>query len=168
MSDYKIVLLEKEHARDKFDCGISVLNDFLQKYALQNQKKRLVRTYICLKNDVDIIGYYALAFGSVYQSDVPPFISRGMGKYQIPVMVIGRLAVSLDSQGVGIGKALLKDAVMRTMNASDIAGLRAIIVHAKDKSSQDFYLKYGFIPSPADDFTLFWPLEFDTTTPIIE
>lgn len=160
MTDYKIVLLHSDHLRDEFDCGVCVLNDFFKKYALQNQKKRLVRTYICLKNDTDIVGFYSLAFGAVYQSDAPPLIVRGMGKYQIPVMVLGRLAVSLKAQGMGVGKALLKDAVMRTMNAADIAGLRAIIVHAKDKLSQEFYLKYGFIPAPNNPLTLFFPLEF--------
>jgi GNAT superfamily N-acetyltransferase len=160
MTNYKIVLLNKDHLRDDFDCGVSVLNDFFKKYALQNQKKRLVRTYVCLKNDTDIVGFYSLAFGSVYQSDVPPFIARGIRKYQIPLMVLGRLAISIDMQGIGIGKALLKDAMLRSVNAADIAGLRAIVVHAKDKTSQNFYLKYGFLPAPNNPLTLFYPLEF--------
>ncbi|MEM6604071.1 MAG: GNAT family N-acetyltransferase [Pseudomonadota bacterium] len=162
MSQYKVVLLEKDHPREMFDCGVPVLNDFLKKYALQNQRKRLARTYVCLKDETEIVGFYSLSFGSVYQSDVPPFMNRGMGKYQIPVMIIGRLAVSLNAQGIGIGKALLKDAVMRTMNAADIAGLRAILVHAKDQPSREFYLKYGFISSQSNPLTLFWPLEFNS------
>lgn len=158
MPDYQIVPLEKDHPRDFFECGVPVLNDFLKKYALQNQKKRLVRTYICLQDTLEIVGFYSLAFGSVYQEEVPPFMAKGVGKYQIPVMILGRLAVSQTAQGLGIGKSLLKDAMLRTMNAGTIAGLRAIVVHAKDETSRNFYLKYGFMGTPDNPFTLFYPL----------
>jgi GNAT superfamily N-acetyltransferase len=86
-------------------------------------------------------------------------MTRGIGKYQIPVMIIGRLAIDKSEQRKGLGKALLKDAIIRTKAAEEIAGLRAIIVHAKDKEAQDFYMKYGFIPALDDLLTLFFPIE---------
>lgn len=158
---YSVEPLSSAHKKDSFDCGVDDLNRFIKQFASQNQKKKLTRTYVCLKDSKTIVGYYSLAFGSVHQDGAPEFMTRGIGKYQIPVMIIGRLAIDKSEQGKGLGKAMLKDAILRTKAAEEIAGLRAIIVHAKDSSAQEFYTKYGFIPSLNDPLTLFFPIEFD-------
>ena len=148
------VVLEKKHDRKLFDCGSIELNDFLKKYARQNQQKGLARTYVATRGNV-IIAYYSLAFGSVSPEESPPRITKGLGRYSVPIILLARLAVDKSEQGSGLGKAMLKDALLRTLQAADIAGLRAMLVHAKDDSAKSFYQKYGFEPSPTNEFHLF-------------
>src|SRR5205085_5565413 len=106
-----------------------------------------------------IVGYYSLAYGSVAQANAPPAVTKGVDRYPIPVVTLARLAVDLHERGKGLGDALLKDAILRTLQAADIAGLKAIFVQAKDADAQRFYSKHGFIPSPGDPLHLFFPLD---------
>src|SRR5271165_6255169 len=117
MSEYSpVALLKSGHDRSQFDCGVEPLNIYLRQYALQNQKKGMVRNYVtCRENR--IVAYYSLAFGSVAQTAAPPAIIKGIGRYPVPVMVLARLAVDLREKGQGLGKALLKNAVLRTLQA---------------------------------------------------
>ena len=108
-----------------------------------------------------ILGYYSLAFGETRSESAPPFLTKGMGKYPVPSMILARLAVDGSQQGKGIGMALLKNAVMRTKQAAEIAGLKAIVVHAKDAKAQAFYAKCGFMTSLGDPLTMFFPVEFE-------
>jgi GNAT superfamily N-acetyltransferase len=159
MAEYTpVALLESGHQRGEFDCGIEPLNVYLKQYALQNQKKGIVRNYVSCR-DMRVVGYYSLAYGSVAQSDAPPALTKGIGKYPIPLMILARLAVDLREKGQGLGKALLKNAVLRTLQAADIAGLKAIVAHAKNSEAKQFYEKHGFIPSPRDPLHLFFPLD---------
>jgi GNAT superfamily N-acetyltransferase len=152
--------LSNRHDRTGFDCGVEDLNRFLRQYGLQNQKKHFVRTYVCC-TAIEIVGYYSLAFGAVNQEKAPESVTRGMGKYQVPAIILGRLAIDKKYQRKGFGAALLKDAILRAKQAEQIGGLRVIVVHAKDANAQAFYLQYGFIPSKGDPLTLFFPIEFD-------
>lgn len=162
MNNFIVAPLSKNYNREKFDCGVDDLNRFIKQYALQNQKKHFVRTYVCSKaNDEDIIGYYSLSFGSVNQEDAPEALTRGVGKYQVPAIILGRLAIDKSYQGKGFGKALLKDAILRAKQAEQIGGLRVMVVHAKDLDAQNFYTKYGFISSLGDPLTMFFPIEND-------
>lgn len=147
--------LDKRQDRDSFDCGVEPLNDYLKKYALQNQKKDAARTYVLADEKNQIIGYYTLVFGSVSIEETTPEISAGLGKYPIPVILLARLAIDKNQKGKGLGKALMKDALLRAIQASEIAGLRAFLVHAKDESAKTFYEKLGFEPSPHNEFHLF-------------
>ncbi len=159
MSDYgRVVLLQTGHDRSKFDCGVPALDAYIKQYAWQNQRKGIVRNYVTCKG-TQVVGYYSLAYGSVTQSQAPPSLGKGIGKYPIPVMILARLAVDGTERGKGLGNALLKDAVLRTLQAADIAGLKAIFVQAKDQNSQQFYTKHGFIPAPDDPLHLFFPLD---------
>lgn len=160
MTNYAVEPLASKLDRNRFDCGVEDLNRFIRQYALQNQKKHFVRTYVCC-NGAEIIGYYSLAFGSVNQENAPEAITRGMGRYQVPAIILGRLAIDKHHQGKGFGMALLKDAVLRAKQAEQIGGLRVIVVHAKDAVAQAFYLKYGFMSAPDEPLTLFFPIEFD-------
>jgi GNAT superfamily N-acetyltransferase len=147
-------LLTKEHERNSFDCGVPALNDYLKKYALQNQKKHAARTYVATRVN-RIVGYYSLAYGSVSLEEAPQSVKSGLPRHPIPVILLARLAVDSTEQGSGLGTALLKDALLRTIQAAEIAGLRAMLVHAKDDSAKRFYEKYGFEPSPIDAYHLF-------------
>jgi GNAT superfamily N-acetyltransferase len=147
-------LLTKDHDRHFFDCGVAALNDYLKQYALQNQKKHAARTYVATRGN-RIVGYYSLAYGSVSLEEAPPSVKSGLAKHPIPVILLARLAIDSTEQGRGLGAALLKDALLRTIQAAEIAGLRAMVVHAKDDSAKRFYKKFGFEASPIDTFHLF-------------
>lgn len=148
------VLLIKDHDRSSFDCGVPALNDYLKKYALQNQKKNSARTYVATRAN-RIVAYYTLAYGSVSLEEAPQSVKSGLPRHPIPVILLARLAVDSNEQGGGLGAALLKDALLRTIQAAEIAGLRAMLVHAKDDSAKRFYQKFGFEPSPIDTYHLF-------------
>lgn len=148
------MVLTKAHDRSLFDCGVPALNDYLKQYALQNQKKHAARTYVATRGR-RVIGYYSLAYGSVSVDEAPESVKAGLPKYPIPVILLARLAVDLTERGQGLGAALLRDALLRTLRAAEIAGLRAMIVHAKDDAAKLFYEKYGFEPSPIDAHHLF-------------
>ena len=148
------VLLARAHDRNVFDCGVPALNEYLKQYALQNQKKHAARTYVATRGK-RIFGYYTLACGSVAPDEAPPSVRAGLAKHPIPVILLARLAVDVTERGRGLGAWLLKDALLRTLQATEIAGLRAMIVHAKDDTAKRFYEKYGFEPSPIDAYHLF-------------
>lgn len=145
--------LKPSHNLISFDCGKAVLNDWLRKKAWQNEQFGASRTYvICSENQ--IVGYYSLANGSVTRTIAPSNIRRKMPE-PIPVMVLGKLAVDINHQGKGIGFGLVKDAVLRTLQACQIAGIRAILVHALDEKAKQFYQdRCGFRVSPINPLTL--------------
>lgn len=139
---------------ESFDCGQSALNQFLQRFALVNQKSNSAQTYVsCCSNAV--VGFYSLAVGSVEPATAASRVIKGIAQHPVPVMILARLAVDLQHQGVGLGKALLKDALLRTVHAAEIAGIRALLVHAKDESARQWYLNWEFEPSASDPFHLF-------------
>lgn len=147
--------LDKLQDRSSFDCEVEPLNAYLKKYALQNQKKDAARTYVLTTEENQVIGYYTLVFGSVSVEETSPEISAGLGKYPIPIILLARLAIDKTQKGKGLGKFLMKDALLRATRASEIAGLRAFLIHAKDESAKTFYEKLGFQPSPHNEFHLF-------------
>jgi GNAT superfamily N-acetyltransferase len=146
--------LSKNHDLSSFDCGVESLNDYLRKYAYLNHQNRSARTYVAARGEC-VVGYYALAAGSVRCEETPPRVAHGLGQYPVPVILLARLAVDLAEQGKGLGKALLKDAILRAAQASDIVGIRAILTHAKDEKAKAFYSKFGFEPSPVHELHLY-------------
>jgi len=145
--------LHKSHDLTAFDCGAPSLNEFLRKYALQNHQNRSARTYVTAREN-RIVGYYTLAAGSVSRDDVAARVAKGLGKYPVPIILLARLAVDRSEQGKGLGAALLKNALLRAVQAADIVGCRAVLVHAKDQVAQAFYRKFDFEPSPVDELHL--------------
>jgi GNAT superfamily N-acetyltransferase len=144
--------LSESHDIWQFLCGEPELDDWLKRRALPNEESGASRTYVvCVGRQV--VGYYALAAGAAAHMDAPGRVRRNMPN-PIPVMVIGRLAIDLNLQGRGIGTALLKDAVLRTVQAAEIAGIRAILVHAISESAKRFCEKMGFVASPTNPMTL--------------
>jgi GNAT superfamily N-acetyltransferase len=146
--------LRRDHDVELFDCGKEPLNRFLIRYALQNQQMGASQTYLALQNGV-VTGYYTLVFGHVAFTDTPERLRKGVAQHPIPLMVLARLAVSRDAVGRGIGAGLLKDAMLRTLQAAEIAGLRALAVHAKDEEARSFYEHFDFVASPTDPMHLF-------------
>lgn len=146
--------LDASDGADDFDCGQSALNQFLQRYALVNQKDSSALTYVCCRNSA-VVGFYSLAVGCVDPEIAPPRVTKGLARHSVPVMILARLAVDLAHQRQGLGRALLKDALLRTAQAAEIAGIRALLVHAKDEAARQWYESWEFAPSPTDPFHLF-------------
>jgi GNAT superfamily N-acetyltransferase len=154
VSHYRIERIQASHAVDGFDCDDAALNRFLIRFALANQRARASRTYGALAGDV-VVGLHTLVVGEVSPEQAPERIRKGLARHPIPLMVLARLAVAVEHQGQGLGAALLKDAISRTLAAAEIAGIRALAVHAKDERAQSFYAHFGFRPSPTDPLHLF-------------
>lgn len=150
----RIEKLERSHYVDAFDCGREALNRFLIRYALQNQQAEASQTYVAVAEQ-EIVAYYTLVVGQVAYEDAPERLIKGLARHPVPIMLLARLAVSISWQGKGLGAGLLKDAMVRTLQAADIAGIRAFAVHAKDDEARAFYKHFDFVPSPGDPFHLF-------------
>jgi GNAT superfamily N-acetyltransferase len=144
--------LSAGHDLSGFDSGEPVLDDWLRRRAAQNEAAGASRTYIVCAGE-KVAGYYSLAVGAAAHADSPGRIKRNMPD-PIPVMVLGRLAVDKSFQGQGVGAGLLRDAVLRTVQAAEIAGIRALLVHAISERAKRFYEAYGFISSPVDPMTV--------------
>ena len=146
--------LRADHELTAFDCGKEELNRFLQRFALANQQANSTQTYVACRDKV-VVGYYSLAVGAVAHAAATERVRKAMPRYPISVMILARLAVDARQAGQGLGKALLKDALLRTAQAADIAGIRALLVHAKDNDAKAFYEHFNFEPSPTDPYHLF-------------
>ena len=149
----RIEKLQPRHAVDGFDGSNQDLNRFLQQYAFPNQSSGASTTYVGLA-DQTVIGYYSLAVGSVEYEQAPERVTKGLAHHPIPVMLLARLAVDQQWQKKGVGAGLLKDAMLRTLQAADIVGIRALLVHAKDTQATRFYQHFDFISSPSDPLHL--------------
>lgn len=147
--------LDASHEVDAFDCGKEPLDRFLQRHALVNQKAGSAQTYVVCRGEQRVAGYYSLAVGAVEHADAPGRVGKGLARHPIPVMLLARLAIDRAEQGKGLGKALLKDALLRTAQAAEIAGIRALLVHAKDDEARAWYEQFDFEPSPTDPYHLF-------------
>ena len=144
--------LSAAHDLSCFECGEPELDDWLRRRALSNEEQGASRSYVvCVGRRV--VGYYALAAGAADHASAPGRVRRNMPN-PVPVMVIGRLAIDQRYQKRGIGLALLRDAILRTVQAAEIAGIRAILVHAISENAKRFYERTGFIASPVDPMTL--------------
>jgi GNAT superfamily N-acetyltransferase len=146
--------LSTDDLTDSFDCGQDDLNRFPKRFALANQAANSAQTYVTCRAR-RVVGYYSLAVGSAQREDSPSRAVKGIARHPVPVMVLARLAVDRSEQRSGIGKALLKDALLRTAQAADIAGIRALVVHAKDEDARRWYEQFDFEASPTDPLHLF-------------
>jgi GNAT superfamily N-acetyltransferase len=145
--------LRLEHLLDDFDCGKEELTRFLKRQAWASQQSHSAQTYVLAK-DLRVLGYYSLAAGSVTHDDATERVKKGQARHPISVILLARLALDVSAQGKGLGAALLKDALLRTAQAADTIGARALLVHAKDDSARAFYQRFDFEPSPSDPYHL--------------
>jgi GNAT superfamily N-acetyltransferase len=141
------------HRIDAFDCGEPVLDEWLRKRALGNQSSGASRTFVVADASGRVMGYYALAAGAVAHETATSAVRRNMPD-PVPVLVLGRLAVDRQAQGMKLGASLLQDAVKRAIGVSADAGIRALLVHALSEPAKQFYLHYGFQASTLHPMTL--------------
>lgn len=151
------VSLATDHDLSAFDCGEPALNDWLRRRALRNES-RFSRTYVVCEDD-RVVACVCISAGAVERAAAPGKVRRNAPD-TIPVSVIGRLAVSRDRAGQGLGADLLADALRRIATASRSIDLAAVLVHAKDDAAKRFYMRCAeFMEFPADSRTLFLPIE---------
>ncbi|HYJ85746.1 MAG TPA: GNAT family N-acetyltransferase [Pyrinomonadaceae bacterium] len=148
------VLLTQEHEIVGFDCGKAPLNDFLIKYALQNQASGGARTYV-LTRGKRVIGYYSLAPASVLPADAPTRVMKGQGRYPVPVILMARFALDMKEQKKGYGRVLFRDALRRALAGAEAIGGRAFLVHSKDEEARAYYERFGMEASPTNPLHLF-------------
>jgi GNAT superfamily N-acetyltransferase len=144
--------LTAEHDFSVFRCGEPVLDDWLRRRALANQLSGVSRSYV-LTRDHQVVGYYTLAAGAIALTEAPGRLHRNMPD-PIPMAVLGRLAIHQEWQGGGLGRLLLRDAVLRTRQAAETIGIRGLLVHALSDAAKRFYESSGFRESPAHPMTL--------------
>ena len=135
MVSLRIEKLDRTYAVEGFDCGRESLNRFLTRFALQSQQAGASKSYVGLAGE-RIAGYYTLVVGQVDYDQAPQRLTKGLARHPVPVMLLARLAVATEWQSKGLGQGLLKDAMLRTLQAADIAGIRAFAVHAKDEKPE--------------------------------
>jgi len=144
--------LTPEHDLAAFDSGVAALDDWLRRHALANEQVGGSRTYVVCAGG-RVVGYYALGAGGVAHTAAPGRVRRNMPD-PVPVMILGRLAVDRAYQSRGLGVGLLRDAILRTLQAAEVGGIRAILVHAISEEARRFYERHGFVASPIDPMTL--------------
>lgn len=144
--------LAEHHELAEFDSGVPELDDWLRRRARANQAGGASRTFVVCEGS-RVIAYYALASGAVRTPEAPGRFKRNMPD-PIPVAVLGRLAIDRTYQGRGIGRALVRDAGLRLLNAAEILGIRGVLVHAISDDARAFYEAVGFLPSPSDPMML--------------
>jgi GNAT superfamily N-acetyltransferase len=140
--------LSRRHDLSQFSCGRhSSLDDWLKRFAWVNQQNEVSRTYVVQRGH-RVVGYYSIAAGSIDREDAPARVAKGLARHPVPIVLLTRLAVDGTEQGTGLGKALLKDALVRIAGAAEIVGARAVLVHAIDEEAAAFYRHFGFESSP--------------------
>jgi GNAT superfamily N-acetyltransferase len=147
--------LSDRHQLAAFDSGEPSLDDWLRRRAAKNQANGSSRTYVVCEGSEQarVVAYYCLSAGAIGHAEAPSSLKRNRPD-PIPVFVLGRMAIHKDQQQQGIGTALLNDAIRRTIQAANIAGVTALLVHALSEQARRFYLSRGFIESPVKPMTL--------------
>lgn len=142
---WSIRRLDKTHDRSAFECGRPMLNEWLQDRAGQFDRRDLSRTFVATRPDETLVlGYYALSTHRVVYDVLPVAEAKGLPRLDVPVVLIGRLAVDQSVQGQGLGALLLVDALRRSVQISEQVGIRGVEVDALDDAARNFYLKFGF------------------------
>lgn len=150
----RIAKLAAHHDAADFESGQLALDNFIRRHALQGQRASISQTYVAVVGE-KVVGYHTLVVGNVNFADAPERLAKGLPRHPIPVMLLARLAIDRRWQGRGLGAALVVDAIRRTLQVADIAGVRALLVHAKDDTAKRFYVHLGFEPFPGDSLVLY-------------
>lgn len=159
MAMWTIRRLDTSHDRAAFDCGHSILNEWIRERAGQFDRRDLARTYVATRpGELAVVGYYAISSHRVVHETLPDNEAKGLPRLDVPVVLLGRLAVDRSEQGRGLGSLLLVDALRRSAEISEQIGIRAVEVDAIDDTARSFYLKYGFRPLLDDPRHLFLPM----------
>jgi predicted GNAT family N-acyltransferase len=152
--DFKrTVELSGDHKLVSFDCGVPDLNTWLRTSALRNQKENTSRTFVFTENEV-VVAFYCLATASTERESLPNSKQRNSPR-DVPLISLGRLAVAIEFQGLGIGALLLRDAIARSLAATEHVAAKFMRVDAKDNDVVKFYERFGFTVDPNNPLTLY-------------
>lgn len=157
MSFSPVHRISAAHGASDFDCGSDAQSTWLRRYALQADRVDSTRVWVITrKGDPRIVAYYALSAGSVEQASAPPRVRKAMPGYPVPVIIATRLGVDRSVQGLGLGRALVRDMLLRVASAAETIGARALLIHCEGANAKDFYLHIAdFEPSPTDPLHLY-------------
>jgi predicted N-acetyltransferase YhbS len=139
--------LAQHHELEAFSCRVESLDHWLKRFARTNQQSDLTTTYVAHREN-RVVGYYSLTAGSVTRQEATLRVARGAPNHPVGVVLLARLAVDEPEKGAGLGRALLKDALARSVSAADIVAVRAVLVHALNEEARRFYMLFDFEPSP--------------------
>ena len=152
--------LGRQHDRTAFHCGAEALDRYLKQQARQDADKRVAAPFVAVRPpETVVLGYYTLSASVLTLADLPEDLARKLPRYpQLPVTLLGRLAVDRSTKGQGLGEHLLLDALNRSLAHAEQIAAMAVVVDAKDDSAASFYRHYGFIPLQAHPSRLFLPM----------
>jgi len=160
MTSCRVLALQKEHERQNFSCGSPALDRYLKNQARQDSDNRVAAVFALIQPPAShVLGYYTLSASTIHANEVPPEFARKLPRYpQLPVTLLGRLAVDQGLKGQGMGQFLLMDALHRSLQAAAGIAAMAVVVDAKDALAADFYQHFGFIPLNLSISRLFLPM----------
>ncbi len=141
------------HDIGSFDCGSEEQTTWLRRNALQAHQSDSAKVYVlCLRDTSTVVGYYALAAGSIAHDSASSRVTKGLGRYPVPVVILTRLGVDLSEQGRGLGQALVRDALLQTAAVAERVAVRALLIHAETERAAKFYgrISPAFEESPTD------------------
>ena len=159
-TDYRIEPLGELHDRAVFSCGVVVLDQYLQRQAGQDVRKKVAVVFILTPDGRKVAGFYSLSAHMVHLTDIPAEVAKKLPRYpDVPATLLGRLAVSQDYRGQGLGEFLLLDALHKALLTAEQVASAAVVVDAKDEEARKFYLRYGFLPFPSQPNRLLYPMK---------
>lgn len=159
-ADWRVEPLQRDHDRSRFDCGEPALDEYLARFARQNQESGVARTFVAVDPTVptQILGYYSLAVGAIDRASLPPNATRRFPSFPLPIARLARLAADRGQQGKGLGDDLLVDALSRCLRLAESVGIIAVVIDAKHEKAKAFYSRYEFEALPDHPLTLWLPL----------
>lgn len=159
ISSLKVEPISKQHNREPFDCGNAVLDEYLKKYARQNDANNLAKAFVAVDDNLLILGYYCISTANIEFEELPDEVTKGLPRYPIPAALIGKLACDQATRGQGLGARLLIDALQRIVTSYEEMGIKVILVDAIDDEAKRFYQHYGFIELDNQNKKFFLPIE---------
>ena len=151
-------LISVDHKLDHFDSGEPSLDEWLKKRAIKNSVSGASRCFVIGDDKNEVVGYYCLSAGAICRGSAPKAMQRNMPD-PLPVLVLGRLAIDKKYHNKGLGSALLRDAMIRSVGIAEDVGVFAVLIHSISEQAKRFYLSRGFVESPLEPMTLFMTLE---------
>ena len=159
MSNWQIIPLADDHDRSQFSCGQPTLDDFLKRFAKQNEGKDYGRTFVLVREqETRVFGYYTLSAGQIDRISIPPAAAKKLPTYPAPAVLLARLAVDESLKGQRLGRRLLVDAFHRCLAVSTQIGIHAVFVKAIDTGAAEFYQHFGFLPLVDSPLELYLPI----------
>jgi GNAT superfamily N-acetyltransferase len=151
----------RHHDRKSFDCGTPALNDYLLRYARQNHESGGAKTFVAVSSDAPtlVLGYYTISPGAIAFTEAPPSVTKRLGRYDVPIFRLGRLAVSRTIHGQGLGGELLFAAGSRALAVAAEVGGVALAIDAKDARAAEWYERFGAVRLLDDPLKLVLPLD---------